>query len=216
MDIKYYKLQYDAVPLEERQWEYECPCGYIWIDSQNNGCPMCGNTVGIIPQPYETKHPDKIQGWLFTYAGLHLVVAKEVTNCKWWRVYEYSTGYALGSKPSRTTRKKAILNAQKLLDNLGSVRICEGLQTAINQSGVLNPVELVSEEELERLPEEDAKSPFEKQILMLSDEELGKSLNKMIKIRSEIPNTLIEQWRIEDADRKIDFMQKEWQRRGGR
>jgi len=51
--------RYDARLLEERQWEYDCPCGYIWIDSQNNGCPMCGNTVGIIPQPYETKHPDK-------------------------------------------------------------------------------------------------------------------------------------------------------------
>jgi len=53
------KRQYNAAPLEEQQWEYECPCGYIWIDSQNNGCPMCGNTVGIIPQLYETKHPDK-------------------------------------------------------------------------------------------------------------------------------------------------------------
>jgi len=209
---------------------------------------------------------DSIQGWLFTYAGLRLVVTKEITNWKWWRVYEYSTGCNLGSKPSGTTRKKAILNAQKLLDRLGSLRICKGLQTAINQSGILNPVELVSEVELERLPEEDAKlikqaiyysngikyrrqkpsyrqldgewyrvghawspkqakqldeyhkrvaqSPFERQILMLSDEELGKSLNKMIKLRSEIPNTLIEQWRIEDADRKIDFMQKEWQRRG--
>jgi len=156
-----------------------------------------------------------IQGWLFTYAGLRLVVAKEVTDRKWWRVYEYSTGWYLGSKLSRTTRKDAILNAQKLLDRIGSLRICVGIQAVIYQSGILNPEESVSEAELERLPKEDAKSPFEKQILMLSDEELGKSLNKMIKIRSEIPNTLIEQWRIEDIDRKIDFMQKEWQRRGG-
>ncbi len=55
---------------------------------------------------------------------------------------------------------------------------------------------------------------FEKQIRALSDEDLGKSLNKMIKIRSEIADVPIEQWRIEDTDRKIAFMEKEWERRG--
>ncbi|GAG72635.1 unnamed protein product, partial [marine sediment metagenome] len=54
---------------------------------------------------------------------------------------------------------------------------------------------------------------FEKQIKALSDSELGQSLNKMIKIRSQIPDTLVEQWRIEDTDRKIALMEKEWERR---
>lgn len=40
-----------------RQCEYECICGYIWIDSKNNGCPMCGKTTGIITKPYEIKQP---------------------------------------------------------------------------------------------------------------------------------------------------------------
>jgi len=29
------------------QYEYECICGYFWIDSENNGCPMCGEDTEI-------------------------------------------------------------------------------------------------------------------------------------------------------------------------
>lgn len=44
--------------FEPRQYEFECPCGYIWIDSENQPCPMCSNEVNITAIPYETKHPD--------------------------------------------------------------------------------------------------------------------------------------------------------------
>lgn len=55
---------------------------------------------------------------------------------------------------------------------------------------------------------------FQKQIKTMSDFELGKSLNRMIKIRSEISNSLIDQHRKKDADCKITLMDKEWRRRG--
>ena len=47
------------IGIEPRQYEFECPCGYIWIDSQRHPCPMCSNEVGITATPYESKHPDK-------------------------------------------------------------------------------------------------------------------------------------------------------------
>lgn len=50
-------------------------------------------------------------------------------------------------------------------------------------------------------------------IQKLSDDELGKSLNKMIKIRSEISSLAVDDWRRADTDHKIDIMQKEWSRR---
>ena len=78
------------------------------------------------------------EGWLFIYAGLRLIALKECTNSKWWSVYEYSTGYDLGSRCSKNTRTDTILAAHKLLDRLGSLRICKGIQAAINQSGILN------------------------------------------------------------------------------
>ncbi len=43
---------------ESKLYEFECSCGYIWIDFKNQGCPMCGNEVGITVEDYETKHPD--------------------------------------------------------------------------------------------------------------------------------------------------------------
>ncbi len=79
---------------------------------------------------------DSIKGWLFTYAGLQLVAMKEFTNCKWWRVYEYSTGYQIGG--SKTTRRETISAARQLLDRLGSRRICQGVHIAIRDSGILN------------------------------------------------------------------------------
>ena len=46
------------IGIEPKQYEFECPCGYVWIDSQNSGCPMCNETDGITVEPYESKHPD--------------------------------------------------------------------------------------------------------------------------------------------------------------
>lgn len=43
--------------IEPTQYEFECPCGYIWIDDTNNGCPMCSNTTDISATPYEIKQP---------------------------------------------------------------------------------------------------------------------------------------------------------------
>ena len=48
MKIEKYKLQY----------EYECICGYAWIDSENNGCPMCGESAKIIGEPYQSLPPE--------------------------------------------------------------------------------------------------------------------------------------------------------------
>lgn len=49
---------YWNTPIKARQYEYECICGHIWIDSENNGCPMCYETVDISVQPYEIKQPN--------------------------------------------------------------------------------------------------------------------------------------------------------------
>ena len=43
-----------------RQSEFECTCGYVWIDSENNDCPMCGETTIILAEPYESLPPDKL------------------------------------------------------------------------------------------------------------------------------------------------------------
>ena len=46
------------IGIEPKQYEFECKCGYVWIDSQNKPCPMCGNEIGITPQPYESLPPN--------------------------------------------------------------------------------------------------------------------------------------------------------------
>ena len=53
--------------MKQYEYEYECACGYIWIDdgtfgwtSENNGCPMCGETTNITAEPYESLPPDKL------------------------------------------------------------------------------------------------------------------------------------------------------------
>jgi len=50
MNVKKYKKQY----------EFECACGHIWIDSENQGCPMCGEQVQITAEKYESLPPDDI------------------------------------------------------------------------------------------------------------------------------------------------------------
>lgn len=34
--------------------EYECQCGYVWIDDHNYGCPMCGKQDDVIRRDYRT------------------------------------------------------------------------------------------------------------------------------------------------------------------
>ena len=46
------------IGIEPREYEFECPCGYIWIDCQNQPCPMCCGESGISAIPYETKKPN--------------------------------------------------------------------------------------------------------------------------------------------------------------
>ena len=46
------------IGIEPKQYEFECPCGYIWIGSENQPCPMCKNKIGITAQSYRTKPPD--------------------------------------------------------------------------------------------------------------------------------------------------------------
>lgn len=45
------------IGIEPKQYEFECPCGYIWINCGNTGCPMCSETNGITVKPYEIKQP---------------------------------------------------------------------------------------------------------------------------------------------------------------
>jgi len=41
------------------QSEYECQCGYIWIDDYNHGCPMCGKRDDVIRRDYVIKQPNE-------------------------------------------------------------------------------------------------------------------------------------------------------------
>ena len=43
-----------------QQYEYEGICGYIWIDSERQSCPMCGENTSITAEPYESLPPDKL------------------------------------------------------------------------------------------------------------------------------------------------------------
>lgn len=44
-----------------RQYEYECICGHIWIDSEKQACPMCGEQWDIITEPYESLPPESFE-----------------------------------------------------------------------------------------------------------------------------------------------------------
>ena len=41
-------------------YEYECSCGHIWIDNENNGCPMCYEEVNTTAEPYKSLPPNKL------------------------------------------------------------------------------------------------------------------------------------------------------------
>lgn len=43
--------------MDVKQYEYECICGYVWIDDQNYGCPMCGAKEQIVRREYTIKQP---------------------------------------------------------------------------------------------------------------------------------------------------------------
>jgi len=45
------------IGIEPKQYEFECVCGFVWIDCENNGCPMCDETNKITVESYESKHP---------------------------------------------------------------------------------------------------------------------------------------------------------------
>ncbi len=58
--------------------------------------------------------------------------------------------------------------------------------------------------------EETAQAFFERQVEAMSTEELGKSLNKMIKVRSEVSDALVDRGQRQDLDAKIAFMEAEF------
>ena len=39
------------------QFEYECQCGYVWIDDKNYGCGMCGAKDNIVRREYKILQP---------------------------------------------------------------------------------------------------------------------------------------------------------------
>ena len=78
----------------------------------------------------------RLTGWLFVHAGLRLVVAQEDKRYN-WHVYEYSTGRQANYKSDKT-RKATIEIMKNELDNRSSLQICQVLQIAINESGILN------------------------------------------------------------------------------
>ena len=39
--------------------EFECTCGYVWIDDHNYGCPMCGKRDDVIRRDYVIKQPEQ-------------------------------------------------------------------------------------------------------------------------------------------------------------
>ena len=39
------------------QYEFECQCGYVWIDDHNYGCLMCQNHTDIIRRNYNIRQP---------------------------------------------------------------------------------------------------------------------------------------------------------------
>ena len=43
-----------------QQYEFECVCGHVWIDSERLPCPMCGDDTNITAEPYESLSPDKL------------------------------------------------------------------------------------------------------------------------------------------------------------
>ncbi len=49
-----------------KQYEYECICGYVWIDDVQtywdncHTCPMCNERTKITVEPYESLPPDKL------------------------------------------------------------------------------------------------------------------------------------------------------------
>ena len=73
--------------------------------------------------------PEAQQGYLFEFMGLRLVVYKPYDNLKWWRVAEYSTGYALG--PHMQTRNQTYAAVRAYLAQKGSLQICQAMTTAI-------------------------------------------------------------------------------------
>lgn len=41
-----------------KQYEFECKCGYVWLDDQNYGCPLCQNHEDIIRRDYVIAQPE--------------------------------------------------------------------------------------------------------------------------------------------------------------
>ena len=77
----------------------------------------------------------ELTGWLFEYAGLRLVAIQE--TAPWWATFEYSTGRK-AIWHSAKTRKEAIRIVKEEFDQRHSMQICECLETAINENGILN------------------------------------------------------------------------------
>jgi len=77
-------------------------------------------------------------GYLFTYAGLRLVVKRYDSPTKFWYVFEYSTGRGIPGTMG-CTRKEAVAKAKRGLDYCGSLTLCKVLDAVIcSGTGILN------------------------------------------------------------------------------
>ena len=45
---------------QTQQYEFECICGYIWIDNERQSCPMCDGDTNITAEPYESLPPNEL------------------------------------------------------------------------------------------------------------------------------------------------------------
>lgn len=81
----------------------------------------------------------KLTGWLFSYAGLKLIACKFYANAKWWNIVEFSTGRQVSIFGSRTTTRKETIRLTKAqLDRQGSIIICQAIEAALVDTGILN------------------------------------------------------------------------------
>ncbi|RKY07627.1 MAG: hypothetical protein DRP65_10210 [Planctomycetota bacterium] len=80
----------------------------------------------------------KANGYLFTYAGLRLVVKRHNRLTESWHVFEYSTGRGIPGTMS-CMRKEAVAKAKQGIDYCGSLTLCKVLDAVIcSGTGILN------------------------------------------------------------------------------
>lgn len=44
--------------MKQKIYEFECYCGYVWLDDKNYGCPLCEARENIIRRDYVIPQPE--------------------------------------------------------------------------------------------------------------------------------------------------------------